>query len=100
MHGNGGGGGHAEADNIAADAEHAYFDAFTDHDRFFTRASDDEHGTSVEAEWGPVVPFPKRMGIPDEYAHMAMAIIENPYFNGEVIRLDAAIRFQIKGARS
>jgi NAD(P)-dependent dehydrogenase (short-subunit alcohol dehydrogenase family) len=55
---------------------------------------------AVQAEWGPVVPFPKRMGLPDEYAHMAMAIIENPYFNGEVIRLDAAIRFQIKGSRS
>jgi NAD(P)-dependent dehydrogenase (short-subunit alcohol dehydrogenase family) len=55
---------------------------------------------AVEAEWGPVVPFPKRMGIPDEYAHMAMAIIENPYFNGEVIRLDASLRFQIKGAKS
>jgi len=55
---------------------------------------------AVEAEWGPAVPFPKRMGRPDEYAHMAMAIIENPYFNGEVIRLDAAIRFQIKGSKS
>ena len=55
---------------------------------------------AVEAEWGPVVPFPKRMGQPDEYAHMAMAIIENPYFNGEVIRLDAALRFQIKGTRT
>ena len=55
---------------------------------------------SVEAEWSPVVPFPKRMGRPDEYAAMAMAIIENPYFNGEVIRLDAALRFQTKGARS
>ncbi len=54
----------------------------------------------IEAEWGPVVPFPKRMGQPDEYAMMAMAIIENPYFNGEVIRLDGAIRFQTKGARS
>ncbi|MET0143753.1 MAG: SDR family NAD(P)-dependent oxidoreductase [Ilumatobacteraceae bacterium] len=55
---------------------------------------------TIEAEWGPVVPFPKRMGRPDEYAAMAMAIIENPYFNGEVIRLDAGIRFQTKGARS
>jgi NAD(P)-dependent dehydrogenase (short-subunit alcohol dehydrogenase family) len=55
---------------------------------------------SVEQEWGPVVPFPKRMGNPDEYARMAMAIIDNPYFNGEVIRLDAAIRFQIKGSRT
>jgi NAD(P)-dependent dehydrogenase (short-subunit alcohol dehydrogenase family) len=55
---------------------------------------------AVEAEWGPVVPFPKRMGQPDEYARMAMAIVDNPYFNGEVIRLDAALRFQIKGART
>jgi NAD(P)-dependent dehydrogenase (short-subunit alcohol dehydrogenase family) len=55
---------------------------------------------AVEQEWGPVVPFPKRMGNPDEYARMAMAIIDNPYFNGEVIRLDAAIRFQIKGSKT
>jgi NAD(P)-dependent dehydrogenase (short-subunit alcohol dehydrogenase family) len=55
---------------------------------------------AVEAEWGPVVPFPKRMGHPDEYAQMAMAIVENPYFNGEVIRLDGALRFQVKGART
>ncbi len=54
----------------------------------------------IEAEWGPVVPFPKRMGHADEYAHMAMAIIENPYFNGEVIRLDAGIRFGTKGSRN
>jgi NAD(P)-dependent dehydrogenase (short-subunit alcohol dehydrogenase family) len=55
---------------------------------------------AIEAEWGPMVPFPKRMGQPDEYARMAMSIIENPYFNGETIRLDAAIRFQTKGSRS
>lgn len=55
---------------------------------------------AVEAEWGPVVPFPKRMGHPDEYAAMAMAIVDNPYFNGEVIRLDAGLRFQIKGSRT
>ena len=55
---------------------------------------------AVEAEWGPVVPFPHRMGQPDEYAHMAMAIIENPYFNGEVIRLDAGLRFQMRGTRT
>jgi NAD(P)-dependent dehydrogenase (short-subunit alcohol dehydrogenase family) len=59
-----------------------------------------QHLDVVEAEWGPVVPFPKRMGVPDEYAAMAMAIIENPYFNGEVIRLDGAMRFQIKGSRT
>jgi NAD(P)-dependent dehydrogenase (short-subunit alcohol dehydrogenase family) len=61
----------------------------------YGRALDD-----VEAQWGPVVPFPKRMGQPDEYARMAMAIVDNPYFNGEVIRLDGALRFQIRGART
>ncbi len=55
---------------------------------------------AVEAEWGPVVPFPKRMGHADEYAHLAMAIVENPYLNGEVIRLDGGLRFQMKGAHS
>ncbi len=38
------------------------------------------------------VPFPKRLGLPDEYAHLALAIIENGYFNGEDVRLDGAIR--------
>ena len=38
------------------------------------------------------VPFPPRLGKPAEYAHMAQYIIENPMLNGEVIRLDGAIR--------
>ncbi|MGP1354075.1 MAG: SDR family NAD(P)-dependent oxidoreductase [Parasphingopyxis sp.] len=38
------------------------------------------------------VPFPKRLGNPDEYAHLALAMIENDYFNGEDVRLDGAIR--------
>lgn len=40
------------------------------------------------------VPFPKRLGEPDEYAKLAQHIIENGYLNGEVIRLDGAVRFQ------
>ena len=40
--------------------------------------------------------FPKRMGKPDEYARLAVAIIENPMLNGEVIRLDGAIRMQAR----
>lgn len=36
--------------------------------------------------------FPKRLGHPDEYAHLVEAIIRNPYLNGEVIRLDAGTR--------
>ncbi len=38
------------------------------------------------------VPFPKRFGQPEEYAKLAVAMIENDYFNGEDVRLDGAIR--------
>mmetsp|Transcript_19520 Transcript_19520/g.30992 ORF Transcript_19520/g.30992 Transcript_19520/m.30992 type:complete len:252 (-) Transcript_19520:104-859(-) len=36
--------------------------------------------------------FPKRLGTPEEYAHLATHIIENQYINGTVIRIDAGIR--------
>ncbi len=38
------------------------------------------------------VPFPNRFGTPEEYAKLVMHIIDNPMLNGEVIRLDGAIR--------
>ncbi len=38
------------------------------------------------------VPFPKRLGVPPEFAHLALTMIENGYFNGESVRLDGAIR--------
>ena len=38
------------------------------------------------------VPFPKRLGKPEEYAKLALAMVENSYFNGEDVRLDGAIR--------
>lgn len=38
------------------------------------------------------VPYPKRMGAPNEFAKLVMHIIDNAYLNGEVIRLDGAIR--------
>lgn len=38
------------------------------------------------------VPFPKRLGKPEEYAHLVLTMIENGYFNGECVRLDGAIR--------
>ncbi len=41
---------------------------------------------------GQQVPFPPRLGRPDEYAALAKHIIENEMLNGEVIRLDGAIR--------
>jgi len=43
----------------------------------------------------PVV-FPKRMGRPEEFAHLVRSLIENDYMNAEVIRFDGGIRFQPK----
>jgi len=45
---------------------------------------------------GASVPFPKRLGNPAEYALLARHIIENTMLNGEVIRLDGAIRMAAK----
>ncbi|MDP4170692.1 MAG: 3-hydroxyacyl-CoA dehydrogenase [Bacillota bacterium] len=45
---------------------------------------------------GKMVPFPSRLGIPEEYAQLAESIIENTMLNGETIRLDGAIRMQPK----
>lgn len=41
-------------------------------------------------------PFPQRLGNPNEYAKMVQHIIENPMLNGEVIRLDGALRMAAK----
>lgn len=41
---------------------------------------------------GQQVPFPSRLGRPEEYAQLVQAIVENPMLNGETIRLDGAIR--------
>ncbi|GLU52980.1 3-hydroxyacyl-CoA dehydrogenase [Dyadobacter frigoris] len=45
---------------------------------------------------GQQVPFPSRLGRPSEYALLAKSIVENPMLNGEVIRLDGAIRMGAK----
>ena len=50
----------------------------------------------LEQYWAPQVPFPKRMGRSTEYAQLAQSIIENDYLNGEIIRLDGALRFPPK----
>lgn len=41
---------------------------------------------------GAGVPFPKRLGRPSDFAALVVHIVENPYLNGEVIRLDGAFR--------
>ncbi len=46
----------------------------------------------VQDALGAMVPFPSRLGRPEEYGNLAVAICENPMLNGEVIRLDGAIR--------
>jgi NAD(P)-dependent dehydrogenase (short-subunit alcohol dehydrogenase family) len=50
----------------------------------------------VRTALGAMVPFPKRLGRPSEYAQLARDIIGNPMLNGEVIRLDGAIRMAPK----
>lgn len=47
---------------------------------------------AARAALGQQVPFPPRLGKPEEYALLAKQIIENPMLNGETIRLDGAIR--------
>jgi hypothetical protein len=46
----------------------------------------------ARASLGQQVPFPPRLGRPEEYAALAQHIVENEMLNGEVIRLDGAIR--------
>ena len=50
----------------------------------------------VQAALGQMVPFPKRLGKPSEFAQLAEDIIKNPMLNGETIRLDGAIRMAAK----
>lgn len=50
----------------------------------------------VQESLGRQVPFPSRLGQPDEYAQLVESIISNPMLNGETIRLDGAIRMAAK----
>ncbi len=50
----------------------------------------------VQDSLGKMVPFPSRLGKPDEFARLVCHILENQYLNGEVIRLDGAIRMGAK----
>ncbi|KJE22789.1 dehydrogenase of unknown specificity, short-chain alcohol dehydrogenase like [Frankia torreyi] len=61
---------------------------------FFTPAYRMEEA-EAQAKWGPGVPNPKRMGHADEYAKLALSIVDNDYINGETIRIDGAQRFNI-----
>jgi len=48
----------------------------------------------VKDDLGSTVPCPSRLGNPEEFAQLVLAIVENPMLNGEVIRLDGALRMQ------
>jgi NAD(P)-dependent dehydrogenase (short-subunit alcohol dehydrogenase family) len=48
----------------------------------------------VQESLGRQVPFPSRLGRPEEYARLVESIFEIPMLNGETIRLDGAIRMQ------
>jgi NAD(P)-dependent dehydrogenase (short-subunit alcohol dehydrogenase family) len=47
---------------------------------------------NVKDSLAQAVPHPRRLGVPDEFARLALAIVDNPMLNGETIRLDGAIR--------
>ena len=57
-----------------------------------TQGIPDEFATQLTKD----AAFPKRLGKPDEYAKLAVAIVENPMLNGQCIRLDAGQRFAPK----
>ena len=50
----------------------------------------------IQDSLSAAVPFPRRLGKPEEFARLALAIIDNPMLNGEVIRIDGALRMQPK----
>ncbi|MBB4858427.1 NAD(P)-dependent dehydrogenase (short-subunit alcohol dehydrogenase family) [Novosphingobium chloroacetimidivorans] len=55
-----------------------------------------EHAPEVFEGLGKAVPFPKRLGNPDEFASLVLELARNTYLNGQLIRLDGAIRMPPK----
>ncbi|MBW2215028.1 MAG: SDR family oxidoreductase, partial [Deltaproteobacteria bacterium] len=49
-------------------------------------------GEEIRAALAATIPHPSRLGRPEEFGALACHIVENSYINGEVIRLDGAIR--------
>lgn len=50
----------------------------------------------TQAALAAAIPYPARLGAPHEFAQLVVAMIENDYLNGEVVRLDGALRMQPK----
>jgi NAD(P)-dependent dehydrogenase (short-subunit alcohol dehydrogenase family) len=55
-----------------------------------------EHAPEVYEGLGKAVPFPKRLGNPDEFASLVLELARNTYINGQLIRIDGAIRMPPK----
>jgi len=53
-------------------------------------------GDEMKEKLTSSIQFPKRMGQPEEFAMLVQSIVDNPYLNGENIRLDGALRFPPK----
>jgi NAD(P)-dependent dehydrogenase (short-subunit alcohol dehydrogenase family) len=50
----------------------------------------------TQAALASAIPYPPRLGAPEEFARLVIAMIENDYLNGEIVRLDGALRMQPK----
>lgn len=59
---------------------------------FLTRLT---HGEDVQAYLASKVPFPNRLGRPEEFADLVSDVIRADYLNGEVIRLDGCLRMAL-----
>jgi len=62
---------------------------------FYTPAYGSMTKEQAQERFGNNIPNPKRLGEPDEYAKLALSIVDNDYLNGTTIRIDAAQRFNI-----
>ena len=49
----------------------------------------------VQRDLAASVPFPNRLGLPEEFASLVGHMVENPMLNGEVVRLDGAMRLGV-----
>lgn len=55
-----------------------------------------EHAPAIFEGLGNAVPFPRRLGKPEEFGSLVLELVRNSYFNGQLIRLDGAIRMPPK----
>ena len=54
----------------------------------------EELPAETQAALGAAIPYPSRLGKPEEFAQLVVSMIENDYLNGEIVRIDGALRMQ------